>query len=152
LLNNILAMNQELLRSSEVQVHLEIPDLPELQLNKSKMTQVLVNLVRNAVQAMQQTPSDERYLRITASIAHNDGLELQITDRGMGFGPDVQKMLFTHGFTTKGEGNGFGLHYCANAIRESGGSIRAERPGPGQGATFSIYLPQVMPSAVLLAP
>jgi signal transduction histidine kinase len=148
LVNEVLQMNQELLRSSEVQVAINLPPLPELQLNKSKMTQVLVNLVRNAAQAMQEQPSDCRRLTITARSVEEEGLEIEITDTGMGFGEDVRAKLFSHGYTTKPEGNGFGLHYCANAVRETGGHISAQSAGPGQGATFRIRLPHVMPAAM----
>jgi signal transduction histidine kinase len=49
--------------------------------------------------------------------------------------------IFTHGFTTKRSGNGFGLHSCANILKELGGSIHAKSDGPAQGATFTISLP-----------
>ncbi len=145
LIDEVLQMNQELLRSTEVDVVIELPPLPELQLNKSKMIQVLVNLVRNAIQAMQGQPSDARRLTLSARIVEEDGLEIEVTDTGMGFEDDVLANLFTHGFTTKVDGNGFGLHYCANAIRESGGHITAQSAGSGQGATFRIRLHQVIP-------
>jgi signal transduction histidine kinase len=144
LVEECLQLNRELLRASEVQVVVELPQLPELQLNKSKMSQVLANLIRNAIQSMQGQPS-ERRLTITARCVNDDGIEIEITDTGLGFGEDVRSKLFMHGFTTKPEGNGFGLHYCANAIHEAGGHITAQSPGPGQGATFRIQLPQVMP-------
>jgi signal transduction histidine kinase len=146
LVDEILQLNQELLRTSEVQAVVELPSLPELQLNKSKMTQVLVNLVRNAIQSMQGQPSDSRRLTIAARCVEEDGIEIEVRDTGVGFGDDVRPKLFTHGFTTKPEGNGFGLHYCANAIREAGGLITAQSAGPGQGATFRIRLPHVMPA------
>ena len=150
LLNEILKMNQELIRTSEVQVVVDLPALPELQLNKSKMTQVLVNLVRNAIQSMQDQPSDCRRLIISARCAEDDGIVIEICDTGMGFTPEVQAKLFTHGFTTKTDGNGFGLHYCANAIREAGGHVSAQSAGVGQGATFRIQLPHVMPTTTTI--
>ncbi|MDA1178948.1 MAG: ATP-binding protein, partial [Planctomycetota bacterium] len=149
LVNEILLMNQEFLRSAEVQVDVNLPPLPELQLNKSKMTQVLVNLVRNAVQAMDQQTSDRRRLTIYACCVEDDGIEIEVSDTGMGFSQEVGDRLFTHGFTTKPEGNGFGLHYCANAIRESGGNISAHSDGVGHGASFRILLPHVVPAALL---
>jgi two-component system NtrC family sensor kinase len=148
LIDEILNLNQELIRATEVQVVVELPPLPELQLNKSKMTQVLVNLVRNAVQAMQAQPSDKRRLTIAARGVEEEGIEVEISDTGVGFDDEVREKLFTHGFTTKPEGNGFGLHYCANAVREVGGHVAAQSAGPGQGATFRIRLPHVMAAAL----
>lgn len=150
LIDEILQMNHELIRSSEAQVVVDLPALPELQLNKSKMTQVLVNLIRNAIQSMHGQPSDCRRLTISARCAEDDGIVLEICDTGMGFTPDVEAKLFTHGFTTKPEGNGFGLHYCANAIRESGGHVTAQSAGAGQGATFRIQIPRVMPATTTI--
>ncbi len=145
LIKDALRINEELIHSTEVQVALEIPPLPELQLNKSKMTQVLVNLVRNAVQAMQATPSDNRRLEIKVRRVIDSGVEIEIVDTGTGFDDVTRAKLFTHGFTTKPEGNGFGLHYCANAIREADGHIAAQSDGPGKGATFRIRMPHVLP-------
>ena len=149
LIDEILRMNQELIRTHEVRVEVNLPPLPELQLNKSKMTQVLVNLVRNAVQAMQGQPSDHRCLTISARCVDDDGIEIDVSDSGSGFGDEVREKLFTHGFTTKVEGNGFGLHYCANAIREADGHMTAQSAGPGLGATFRIRLPHVTSSSTL---
>jgi sensor domain CHASE-containing protein/HAMP domain-containing protein len=149
LLDEVLRLNQEQLRSAEIQVSVDLPPLPEVQLNKSKMCQVLVNLVRNAIHAMQGQPSDTRRLTIAVRPVEDGGIEMEVHDTGQGFDDAVRSKLFTHGFTTKPEGNGFGLHYCANAVREAGGHITALSPGPGQGATFRIRLPQVM--AVTLA-
>ncbi|MCC7475318.1 MAG: HAMP domain-containing protein [Pirellulales bacterium] len=147
LIAEVLKLNEDLIRSSEVQVTLDLAPLPELQLNKSKTVQILVNLVRNAVQAMAHQPSDRRHLTIAARSAEDDSLELEVTDTGMGFDEEVRSKLFTHGFTTKPEGNGFGLHYCANAVREQGGHISAQSAGRGQGATFRIRLPHVLPAS-----
>jgi len=149
LIDEILRMNQELIRTHEVCVVVNLPPLPELQLNKSKMTQVLVNLIRNAVQAMQTQPSDCRCLTIAARCVNDDGIEIDVSDSGCGFGDEVREKLFTHGFTTRVEGNGFGLHYCANAIREADGHMTAQSAGPGLGATFRIRLPHVTSSSTL---
>jgi len=141
LVTEVLAINQELIRSMEVRVDIQIPELPELMLSKSRLTQVFVNLVRNSLQAMREKPSDQRALQITARVVDECDLEIEVTDSGVGFDQEVQAKLFTHGFTTKDSGNGIGLHYCANAIREIGGHIAAKSPGKGLGATFRVRLP-----------
>jgi signal transduction histidine kinase len=145
LVDEALCMNEELIRESRVQVTVDLPPLPELRLNKSKIVQVLVNLIRNAVEAMQGQPPDGRRLRIAASPDADGGIEIEVQDTGAGFSDEVRANLFTHGFTTKPQGNGLGLHYCANAIREVGGHIAAQSPGPGRGATFRVRLPEAMP-------
>ncbi len=148
LVDEALQMNQEFIRTSETKVTIDLPPLPELLLNKSKMIQVLVNLIRNAIQSMQATSSDSRILKISAQSVDESGIEIEISDTGNGFSEEVRSQLFTHGFTTRLDGNGFGLHYCANAIRESGGAISAQSHGLGLGATFRIRLPNVIPQLV----
>ncbi len=148
LVDEVLMLNQEQLAAYQIDIEVDLPPLPDLQLNKSKMTQVLVNLVRNAIQAMHDQASGARRLTISARKVDESGIEIEIRDTGCGFDEEVRAKLFTHGFTTKSEGNGFGLHFCANAIQGAGGQITAESPGPGQGATFRVRLARVMPMAM----
>jgi sensor domain CHASE-containing protein len=148
LVDNALMLNQEELLTHQIEVEVDLPPLPDLRLNKSKMTQVLVNLVRNAIQAMRDQPSDARRLTISARTVDETGIEIEVRDTGSGFDDQVREKLFTQGFTTKPEGNGIGLHYCANAIQDAGGQISAESPGTGQGAAFRIRLVEVMPMSM----
>jgi signal transduction histidine kinase len=64
-----------------------------------------------------------------------------VSDNGIGISPDAMGMVFNHGFTTKPDGHGFGLHNCANAAQRMGGSLRAASDGPGKGATFTLIVP-----------
>jgi sensor domain CHASE-containing protein len=140
MVDEVLLLNHEQLLTSRIEVEVDLPPLPDLRLNKSKTTQVLVNLVRNAIQAMQNENGRPRVLTITAHLIDETGIEIEVADTGHGFDEDVRRKLFAHGFTTKPNGNGFGLHYCANAVQGSGGHITAESPGPGCGATFRVRL------------
>lgn len=145
LVNDALMLNRDLLELHRIEVKVDLPPLPELLLNKSKMAQVLVNLVRNAVQAMRNRDSGERRLTISARTIEENGIEIEVHDTGCGFDEGVRMKLFTQGFTTTSSGNGLGLHFCANAIQGAGGTVTAESPGPGQGATFRVRLFQAMP-------
>jgi signal transduction histidine kinase len=69
-----------------------------------------------------------------------------VTDNGIGIPAENFKRLFEHGFTTKQEGHGFGLHSCALAVRELGGDIQTRSDGIGTGATFSLRLPLCPPA------
>lgn len=140
MVDEVLLLNHEQLLASRIEVEVDLPPLPDLRLNKSKTTQVLVNLVRNAIQAMQNEHGLPRVLAISAQLIDETGIEIEVADTGHGFDEDVRRKLFAHGFTTKPNGNGFGLHYCANAVQGSGGHITAESPGPGLGATFRVRL------------
>jgi C4-dicarboxylate-specific signal transduction histidine kinase len=100
--------------------------------------QILVNLIENARQAMDAVPG-ERVLRVT--LRRRDGwIALSVSDNGCGIAPDHLPRIFSHGFTTKPDGHGFGLHSCAVAAREMGGRLMAHSDGPGRGATFTLEL------------
>jgi signal transduction histidine kinase len=68
-----------------------------------------------------------------------------VTDNGIGISQENLTRIFSHGFTTKRDGHGFGLHSGAIAAREMGGSLYARSDGPGQGATFVLELPLSAP-------
>ena len=69
------------------------------------------------------------------------GVRISVIDNGVGIAPENMGRLFTHGFTTRQSGHGFGLHSGALAAQELGGTLRAESEGPGLGATFILELP-----------
>lgn len=137
----VVALNRDRLERAGIQVQVRLEPLPEMVLNGSKLAQVLINLVRNAIQAMEGIPEAGRVLTLAAREIPGDGFEIEVTDTGTGLTEEVQANLFQHGFTTKEHGQGIGLHYCANAVRSMGGVISARSDGPGQGATFSIRFP-----------
>lgn len=107
---------------------------------KHKILQVLVNLVSNAVQAMSEQPADRRKLVVRAW-DDQESAYVSVTDTGCGIDPEHAKRLFEHGFTTRPDGHGFGLHNSAIQAVQSGGRLTFESPGRGQGATFTLQLP-----------
>jgi two-component system, NtrC family, sensor kinase len=68
-------------------------------------------------------------------------LRITVKDNGEGIAAENMTRIFTHGFTTKKDGHGFGLHGAAIAAREMEGSLTAASDGPGRGATFTLILP-----------
>ncbi len=118
------------------------PDLPIIRIEQSKLLQVMVNLVKNALEAMRDTDPDERILAVSAHL-DSDGefISIAIKDSGMGFASEDKEKLFTYGYTSKREGSGFGLHSCANFLIANKGSIEAKSYGPGAGAEFIVHLP-----------
>ncbi|HEX8371670.1 MAG TPA: ATP-binding protein [Chthoniobacterales bacterium] len=115
--------------------------LPNVAVEKHKVLQILVNLLRNSKNAMEEVPRKDR--KITLSVALNGDSKVKITvrDQGCGIAPDNLTRIFSHGFTTKTDGHGFGLHIGALAAQEMGGSLHAESDGPGTGAAFILELP-----------
>lgn len=108
---------------------------------KTRMAHVLMNLVKNAREALMHNPEDDRRLTFTLGETDDHGLELRIQDNGHGISTTHMQKIFTYGFTTKKEGHGFGLNYCARVLEEMGGSLTAESDGEGRGATFIVRLP-----------
>ena len=121
-------------------------NLPDITVEKHKVLQILVNLLRNAKDACQASNRPDRKLLLRAS---NGGqfVRLAVTDNGVGIPQENLGRLFEHGFTTKKEGHGFGLHSCARVVRDLGGELKAHSDGPGTGATFSLTLPISCPAA-----
>jgi PAS domain S-box-containing protein len=115
-------------------------EVPNLTVDKHKVLQILVNLLRNAKDACEGLGDQER--RVTIVIERGElGVRVAVTDNGAGIAPENMNRIFTHGFTTKKTGHGFGLHSGALAAKEIGGLLRAESAGPGSGATFTLELP-----------
>ena len=108
---------------------------------RHKVLQIIVNLISNAKNAMQenQERTDHR-LTIHVSSAQQ-GIQVRVTDTGIGISRENMKKLFSHGFTTRKDGHGFGLHSSTLTAQELGGSLSALSDGPGRGATFVLRLP-----------
>jgi sensor domain CHASE-containing protein len=145
LLNETLLVNEALQKQCGITVSVNMPDLPLLELNRSRVAQVLVNLEKNALLAMQSVPRKNHELTLNVAILKSDVLQIEIRDTGTGFTPEIHERLFGQGFTTRKEGSGLGLHYCVNVIREMGGDITAYSDGPGTGASFTITIPRAIP-------
>ena len=148
LLNETLLVNEALQKQCAVSVTINMPELPLLELNRSRVAQVLVNLEKNALLSMQSVPERNHVLTINVAVLETDLLQIEVRDTGTGFTPEIHERLFGQGFTTRKEGSGLGLHYCVNVIREMGGDITAYSDGPGTGARFQITIPRAVPETI----
>lgn len=144
-LNELMDDAEILIESSlakhKVEVIRDFADLPKIKVEKQKLLQVLVNLLKNAKDAITEGRTDDRLLVIKTHVTDENRLHISFKDNGSGISPENVTKIFSHGFTTKSDGHGFGLHSCANAINEMKGSLTAHSDGPGCGATFLIDLP-----------
>jgi PAS domain S-box-containing protein len=130
---------------TQAQYNLEIvknyQDVPKVDVNKTKLVHTLINLLQNAKDAMNEFPADKKIL--TFSIENDDeAVFVKVSDTGSGIPQKDIENIFSHGFTTKKNGHGFGLHSCANYMREMGGRMWAESEGEGKGATFVLRFPR----------
>lgn len=124
----------------DVAVTRDFGELPNLMIDKQKLVQVLVNLLKNAKDSVVKFRDSDRQVSIR-TFQEGDLIKIEVADNGSGIAPENVAKLFTHGFTTKDDGHGFGLHTCANDVREMNGSLTAASDGIGKGAVFSIELP-----------
>jgi PAS domain S-box-containing protein len=118
----------------------EFNEVPPITVDKHKVLQILVNLVRNAKYACDESGKAEKLITLRIDSAPN-GVRISVIDNGVGIRAENMGHLFTHGFTTRQSGHGFGLHSGALAAQQLGGSLRAESEGPGCGAVFILELP-----------
>ena len=124
------------------QIERHFEDVPTLRLDRHKLMQILVNLLKNAREAMEQavTPDRKLVLRIARSEVDASRVRIVCADNGPGIAARDLTRVFHYGFTTKPGGLGVGLHAAANAAKELGGSLSV-RSTPGQGAEFVLDLP-----------
>lgn len=126
-------------RQSYVTLHFTIPSgLPPVLADRLLLEQVLLNLTRNGIEAMQATDPERRLLHISA--AAGDGqVSVSVSDHGHGIAPEVAERLFSPFFSTKAEGMGMGLSICRTAIEFHGGTLtHAANPGGGTVFTFTL--------------
>jgi two-component system sensor histidine kinase DctS len=132
-------------RKLGVQVHTQLdPSLAPVFCDRTMVEQVLLNLARNGMQAMDRPDGHERVLllqvRRAASNAQHGWLEFSVADRGSGIDPTVAEQLFTPFFTTKAEGMGLGLSLCRTVVEQHGGHLD-HLPNTPRGTVFRFTLP-----------
>jgi signal transduction histidine kinase len=103
--------------------------------DKNKVSQILINLIANALDAMTSENTDKNHISVTAQCTESC-IRLCVTDTGCGIDKADLTRIFNNGFSTKSTGHGFGLHSSANYMTEMKGSMLAESDGEGCGATF----------------
>jgi PAS domain S-box-containing protein len=123
----------------------EFAEVPSIQVDKHKVLQILVNLVRNAKYACDDSGRSDKLITLKIA-ALPGGVSITVKDNGIGIPPQNLPRLFQHGFTTRPSGHGFGLHSGAVAAQELGGTLRAESDGEGCGAAFTLELPLTPPA------
>ncbi|MFL5349918.1 MAG: ATP-binding protein [Hyalangium sp.] len=142
LLEDALRINEAGLGRHGVQVERDIAPLPPLLADKHKVLMILTNLISNAKYAVDGA-STQQLIRLKLYLASPERLRIEVSDTGVGIAPELLTRIFQYGFTTRKEGHGFGLHSCALAAQELGGTLTAHSDGPGRGATFTLELPFV---------
>ena len=116
---------------------------PQVLVERHKVLQILVNLLRNAKHACDDSGRPDKLVALRISPGDDHEVRIVVTDNGTGIAAANLTRIFEHGFTTRKDGHGFGLHSGALAAKELGGSLTVASDGPGKGATFTLTLPRL---------
>jgi C4-dicarboxylate-specific signal transduction histidine kinase len=141
LIEDALRINAESLTRHNVEIVQEFSQIGPTSIDKHKVLQILVNLVRNAKHALVDSGRDDKRLVMRVAPCDNKRFVVSVSDNGIGIEPQNITRVFAHGFTTKKNGHGFGLHSGVLAAQEMGGSLTVQSDGIGRGATFNLELP-----------
>jgi len=139
-LEDALNMQMGSISRKRIRITKQFDSKATIKVEKIKLLHVLINLTKNATEAMVGNPKDSRILDLQIK-EKNRILEIRVRDNGHGIDPENKDKLFSRGFTTKEEGHGFGLNSSLNYINEMGGELKFESGGAGKGATFIVQFP-----------
>ena len=140
LVEDALRMNSSAISRRDIRIIKEFDEVPRVAVEKHKVLQILVNLVRNATQACDESGRADKQLILR--VTHGaDRVRISVRDNGVGISPENLTRIFSRGFTTKKDGHGFGLYSGAVAAKEMGGALLVDSDGLGQGAILTLELP-----------
>ncbi len=129
------------IRLSSTRLRMELAEgLPRVMADRIQIEQVILNLARNALDAMQQTEPEKRILTVRTARDAAGAVTVSVSDTGVGLSADSTEQLFQAFYTTKPQGMGMGLAISRTIVQAHGGKLWAE-PGNGRGATFTFTLP-----------
>lgn len=141
LLEDALRMNAGALTRHHVTVVKEYGEVPQVMGDKHRLLLILINLISNAKYAMAAPGARTRQITLGVKVVDDTILQISVKDDGEGIAPENMTRIFAHGFTTRKDGHGFGLHSCALAAIEMNGHLTAHSDGPGKGAVFTLQIP-----------
>ncbi len=141
LVEDAIAMNIGAFERHGVKVERRFSPVPTVRVDRHKVLQILINLLRNAKYALDEVVRIDKQITISVFAVNERHVHIVVADNGIGISAENLTRIFAHGFTTREEGHGFGLHSGALAARAMGGSLSVASAGSGQGATFTLELP-----------
>jgi PAS domain S-box-containing protein len=140
LVEDALRMNGAAFERHQVKVIREYSAVPPVTAERHKVLQILINIMRNAKYACDESQRGDKQVVLRIEPA-GDRVRIAIIDNGVGIPAQNLTRIFEHGFTTRKDGHGFGLHSGALAAKDLGGSLSVTSDGPGRGACFALELP-----------
>jgi signal transduction histidine kinase len=118
----------------------DLADVDRIETDRHQAIQILVNFITNAIQAVKPRPAGDRRISLQLAKA-DDHVQFIVADNGVGITTENLQKIFQHGFTTRRDGHGFGLHSGAIAASALGGRLNVHSDGPDRGARFTLTLP-----------
>ena len=144
LVEDALELNTGAFERHGITIVRQFAQVPPVLVDKHKVLQILINVIRNAKYAVSECARVEKRVTVRVGTQGQNGhrrVQFAVCDNGIGIASENLARIFAHGFTTKSDGHGFGLHSAALAAKELGGTLVAHSDGPDQGATFLLELP-----------
>jgi signal transduction histidine kinase len=141
LVEDALRMNRAALDRRQIVLVREYSQTPAILVEKHKVLQILVNLVCNARHACDESGRPDKQLTVRVKLNDHNQVDISVIDNGIGIPDGNLARIFSHGFTTRRDGHGFGLHSGALAAKELGGTLTVRSDGVGRGAVFTLELP-----------
>jgi PAS domain S-box-containing protein len=143
LVDEVVRMNEESFAKHRINFSRDISISNSLIIEapKSKLFSILLNIIKNAYESVKLNDFNNRSIKLGIYLPSPEMVQIEMSDNGIGIPEDNLKNIFTFGFTTKENGHGFGLHYCANTLKEMNGSISVKSNGTNKGAVFTLIIP-----------
>jgi len=141
LADDAIRINTASLNRHQIELVRDFQNLPPVIVDRNKLLQIVNNLLSNAKQAVCHNEPDRRRITVRVRPSQPNRVRLEVEDNGVGIAAENLTQIFAHGFTTRNDGHGFGLHSAALNAHDMGGSLTAYSDGPGTGARFTLELP-----------
>lgn len=140
-MEDVLGITRPGLERHRISLDIKSEDLPVITTDRHKVVQILLNLMRNAKDSVKSSGTPDPKIAVRMARVDESRIAIRVADNGIGIPPENLIRIFSHGFTTKKNGHGFGLHSGALAAKQLGGSLTAESGGSNAGATFTLEIP-----------
>ena len=141
IVEDAIKINKIVLANQKIDLVQEFDDIDYINIDRSRILQIIVNLIKNATEALNENDVKNKHIAIKCNKTDENQLCIEVIDNGIGIAPENIEKIFAHGYTTKPTGHGFGLHGCALSATEMGGNLTAQSQGLGLGTSFILTLP-----------
>lgn len=141
LIQETILLNHRRIKKGNVTLIKNFQKTPALFSQRSKILQILTNIMLNALDALELSDQTDKKIRIRIYSCKDGMIRFEIQDNGVGIPEKVQSQIFMHGFTTRKKGHGFGLHNAANLAAELSGFLEMQSEGNGKGCIFTLTVP-----------